>query len=800
MAVLGLPLVFAATGLGIGLFIERLLGARLPNSLLIPMGTCGAIVLSLGVYSLHLGVAPAVTLVLMLTVAGAVLARGGLRSRLNPGWPGLAGLAAYVLFVAPELLTGHWTWSGYNFLNDTATQFVLIAHLKAHGMASIGGLVPRSTTTEFVQTYLQTAYPLGAQAHLATLSGLLHTGPEVLYQGYLAALAGVTAVSLSTLAGRLLDARMAALGGLVGVSASLTYQFALQGSIKEMGTVATCTAALAIARHVVYQGIDVRGAVMAAVPLAALLDVFYSAAIPFVGAVALVAVVGAFLVRRRPPDRRMAGALLLAVVTTFALAAPSSASIATSFRAASSAFVSGTAPSLGQLARPLPLSQISGIWLSGDYRLPILAQPAGTLTAVLTALVFVLAVVGAVLGLRAREFGPAALLVAMGLVLAVVVPTVTPYAASKALAITSPAFAFDAFVGAAALFLAASRMRGVKRMLLRGGGLAAGACIAVSVLASDVIAYHHDNVAPTQRMLAIRQVAAHIGGRGPILWNEFEEYAKYFAIPAQINVPFETLTPRQVELVHPTSFYGQYFDLDLEQLSYLESFPVIVTRRSPSASRPPANFRLIYANRYYEAWARQPHPVILRHLASQLLYSAAEPVSCRQVSNLVSGTPRNSELIAAVSPFAARFDPRGARHPPGWPIDAIRPEALATLTPGSMEGTIPVLRSGRYRIWVQGDFPRPVTVQVDGRALAMLDGLDSVNQWSSAGVVRLTQGSHSVRVIRPGGRLGPGDGAPAYVGPVALIRDEPERLQRVSIAHWRSLCGRRLDWIELITA
>jgi hypothetical protein len=804
MAIAGLPIAFVATSLGIGLLIERLLRASLPNALLVPLGFCGSVVVSLAIYWTGSGDVAAVAVTVALTVAGAVVARGGLRSRLNPGWPGAAGLAAYLLFIAPELLTGHWTWSGYNFVNDTATQWLLTAYLKSHGTAAVGLMAPKSTATEFVRAYLATAYPLGSQAPLATLSGLLHTQPAVLYQGYISALAATTAISLSTLADRFLRPAVAALAGFLAVGAALTYQYALQGNIKELGTLATGATALAIARHVLREGIDVRGALLAAIPLAALLDTYYSAAVPFAGALAAAVVVIGFLSRRVRPNWRIAGSLAICLVTTVALAAPASASLATSFNVTRSGFSSAGAGSvgslgqLGQLVRPLPLSQVSGIWLSGDYRLPVMLQPQANLTVLLTVLVFGFAVLGALLALRGREIGPMALLIAMGLVIVVLRPRVSPYAAGKVLAIASPAFVFAALVGALGLATVPGRTTGLAKLARQTAGLLAALVIGVGVLASDALAYHHDNVAPTSRMLAIKQVGDHFAGRGLILWNEFEEYAKYFADRARVNVPFETLTPRQAQLIEPNSIYGSYFDLDQQRLPFVESFPIIVTRRSPSASRPPANYRIAYANSYYQAWVRQSQPVVLRHLSLQSLYSAAQPVSCSALRGLTAAAPPHSYLIAASYPYVSAFDPASVAHTAGWPPDLGHPDALAVHVPGEMEGSVSVRRAGRYRLWVEGNFPRQLTVSVDGKEVGRVVGVNSVNQWLSPGSLRLSSGLHSIRLVRGGGDLAPGDGGTAWIGPTAVIADQPERLLTVPLARQRSLCNRRLDWVELV--
>ena len=70
-----------------------------------------------------------------MAVAGLVFARDGLRARLNPGWAGAAGLAAYVLYMLPVIAYGHWTWSGYDFVNDSAFEMLLAQHIKGFGTA-----------------------------------------------------------------------------------------------------------------------------------------------------------------------------------------------------------------------------------------------------------------------------------------------------------------------------------------------------------------------------------------------------------------------------------------------------------------------------------------------------------------------------------------------------------------------------------------------------------------------------------------------------------------------------------------
>src|SRR5271155_5643892 len=181
MAVIGVLVVMWAICLGCGLALERVLRLRLDNALVLPLGLCVALVLIMPGYAAGAGDVLAVALLIAVTLAGLVFATDGVRTRLSPGWPGAAGLAAYVLYMLPVIAYGHWTWSGYDFVNDSAFEMLLASHIK--GFGTMLGNIPETSEREFLVQYLKSGYPLGTQALLGTLSGLTDTPVEVLYQG-----------------------------------------------------------------------------------------------------------------------------------------------------------------------------------------------------------------------------------------------------------------------------------------------------------------------------------------------------------------------------------------------------------------------------------------------------------------------------------------------------------------------------------------------------------------------------------------------------------------------------------------
>jgi hypothetical protein len=803
MAVIGLPVVMWASCLGCGLALERVLRVRLSNALLLPLGLCVSLVLTFPGYVAGVGDGLAIALLAAVALAGLVFARDGLRARLNPGWPGVAGLGIYVLYMLPVIAHGHWTWSGYGFVNDSAFEMLLADHAKSAG--TILGNIPASTGRQFLGTYLASGYPLGTQTLLGTFSGLTATPVEVLFQGFIAFLAGSGAMALATVPRKLLSARRAALVAFLAIAANLTYQYALQGGLKEIGLLATLCAAVALAREAISLERPYVGAVLVAVAAAAALSTYNAVAAPFLGALLLFIGLGVLLTHVRAGQardqpvallkgaRRWLGPLAGGLALTAVLAIPSLMSFQTFFnvaRAGQGATGVGSAQ-FGQLLRALPLSQLSGVWLAGEYRAPVVPEPAATLTLIATVAILVLLVPGILWAVRVREPGPLLLLGMVGLVLLIVYPRVSPYAKGKLLVIASPAVVLVALA-----VLASVRGRAAIPALVVAGALGA------AIVASDLLAYGYDRIAPTPRMEAIQQTGDHFRGEGLVLWNEFEEYAKYFARDARISVPFEAVTLQQVQLRSPTYFYGRYFDLDQELLSFVENYPIIVTRRSPAASRPPANYQLVYQNRYYLGWRRTSRPQVLRHLPEQSLYSPSGTVTCRALEPIIAGAPAGSDLVVATPPEFAWFEPLYSPDRSfGWGIVPGQAGAIIANTPGHASGLVTVAGNARYAVWVQGDFPRPVQVQVNGRTVGTVSEADTPGQWSKAASLYLTPGRQRMRIVKSAGHrhFGPGEWGVGIIGAVGLQREPAaERLRTVPTASWRTLCGGRADWVELV--
>ena len=229
----------------------------------------------------------------------------------------------------------------------------------------------------------------------------------------------------------------------------------------------------------------------------------------------------------------------------------------------------------------------------------------------------------------------------------------------------------------------------------------------------------------------------------------------------------------------------------------MTGFRGIIMRRSPVASRPPANFRLAYRNEYYELWLRDPSVRVREHLPLQSRDRAEVVPDCARVRALARSARPGDRLVGAARPRAARLSPVRVTVPPRWQISGDVKGSVTTAGPGAMRGTLNA--AGRQVVWVRASATRALTVYVDGRRVGQAKQINTPDQWIRVGTVDLRPGPHKIEVRRGGASWRPGDSAYGTLGPLVLAGAGRSRLVSVPPARAGELCGRPWDWVELVS-
>ena len=798
LAVLVFPLLLAALSLGAGLLVQRLAGMALPALLLAPLGF--AAIVGVSQVTTWSGVTAPLTPVVLVVVAvaGAVLGRrealARWRARRSGWWWGWsAGLAAYLAAAAPVILTGHVTFPGYLMDTTGAVQLLGAERLIAEGHSFE---IPNSGTGLVLNGFFGTGYPSGGHTAFAGVGKL--TGVELmwLYAPYLAALLGLTALSLAFLARRAgLERPAAAIAGFLAAVPALVYAYLLQGSIKEIALLPTLMllgALIVLARESAAAG--PRAMIPLGVVGAAGWGTIGFAFTPWLGlaALAILALGWSAL----PGDGRArvrtvaigAGAAGLALVL---LALPTVADLKTSLDQATNVTDANAAAVAdpGNLLRPLLKVQTLGVWLGSSHR----GDPEHlTQTYVLIGVMAVAIMLGLVWLLRRRNWALLAVVAVAAIVWLVLTPRATTWTAAKLLVLLSPVAVLAACVGAFGRL-------GLRRL----DGLLLGAAIALGVLASDAYLYHSTTMAPQQRFDELRQVGERFAGVGPTLTPDFDEYALYLLREMAPDGPGNSRKIQPWSSPQGDFFpYGVTVDVDGLDPRLVDRMQAIVVRRSAFKSRPPGDFALAWRGNDYEVWRHASDtPAAREHLA---LGEGAQPGGAASCRTLRALAVRGRESGARQLRFAPRTpnvapDMRRVR---GTPLVVAQPDgAVFFAGPGTVTVRVDVPRTGTYRLWTQGNVGRALTATIDGRAAGSVandsGGDGNVLRFDA---VPLAAGTHVLRIRRGGGGLAPGDAAFTNIRAIALepVADEGHPVDTLPLGGWRSLCGRQLDWVETV--
>jgi len=794
------PALVAAVAAGLGGGVAVVAGQRL-GALTLPAGFAALIALVTFGVEVQITGTVSVLLVLTLAIAGAIawLLRRRRRSGAEAtrvAYPRTTRYAAagagltYALAMAPLVGTGRSGVLGYTLNNDTAVHLSAIELLRRHGTA----LIPINLSSfDWVGTLTAGGYPLGSESPF--LLGRVLSGVDVLHLWVpLTALAAaMTSLVAFDLLRPYMAVPLAAIGGLVAASGYLPFSYLAQGGAKEVLIAFTVYASVALFVRGARDGLTWRRGIPVGVGLGAALANLGLGSLAWLGPTGLIA---AAALLWRPGAAESRRAVLLGIVSAAVvgvlLALPDLTVSAQFVRTSTRGLVDQN--QVGNLLGPVPVKEAFNVWFGSDYRYP---QPLDrTVTYALIVLSAVLAAAGVIHALVRRRFGvPLAVLAGIFGVI-IVTPRYAIYYDAKAYMALGPALAMATAVGVAAVFRTSIRNQGL--------ALAAGALLVGGALWSDFWVYRGVSNSPGQRFEELATIDHRFAGRGPILVNERDDFDKYLLRHVRPFDSWGSWTPErglvETATYNPRLVTGHTPDFDDYVLRFVERFPLLLERRRPGGSRPPANFRVIYETVHYRVWRRTgPAPRDHVGLGSRSVSGSAR-LDCRQpaVRAFLHSVRQHRRTMTVAVP------------PPG--LTVVVPALwtkFRTIAPGPAANLLvqlggsavfgPRVSAGRYALFLRGSYGVGDSVVVDGRTTgATSDELSLYDAWQPVGRVDLPAGPVDGHVIGLGRRSWyPGSRRANITGALAFQPlDAPTRLVRLTSGRERAMCGRRVDWIE----
>jgi hypothetical protein len=852
------PLALAAVGLGWGALVGWAAGEREMGVLTIPLGLAAALVVA-ALFTMFSFSAPAAAPVV---AGGGVvgLARAWRRVTLAPAAL-VAAVAVLLIYGAPVILSGQDTFLGYVRLDDTATWLGFIDQFFAHGR-SLSTLPSSTYQLLLNANLTQAGYPSGAFMLAGVGHWITGIDAAWIFQPYLAVCAAALALCCwDLLAPIVAGVWLRAFVAFIAAQSALLYGYAAWGGIKELTAAFVFALGIAVtARLIAAERPGPRASVPLAVAGGALIATLGPGVAVYMGPAGLV-LAAVVLWRSRhgialtagdvtAGRRRLAVSRLrrgvtrrcgpfVAIPLTALLAMPSWLTLSAYLRANSTFATASTtsvalstnhATAYGNLISALRAIQLSGIWIDSDFRgWP--SPPPSLINHLLIYWLFAGALFALGWTLWRRSLG-LALYVGVALASIAILSLLgsVPWVMGKSLSISSPAVLLAGMTGGAILF----NMQRVAAVI--AGVLLLGA-IAGGVLWSNYLQYHNVTLAPRARLSELQQIGTLVAGRGPTFVNEYEIYADRHFLRA--GAPIEPAEYRSLNLPTLGNAYltdPAWANIDSFGLATLGPYRSLVIRIGPTESRPPSIYGLkpVYSGRYYELWQQPARPTV-RVVAHEPLGDTLNDAYCGNASNVTPAYSPVCPIAPAAVPACAevRALASTASADGGYLLAYERPNPIVargsamqfsaadwysntadgTLTPtvagaSAVAHVVTGQAPGGYQLWLGGSFARGFTVSVDGHHIGEIaDALDPIGDYERIGSpITLAPGRHTITVTYPHANLSPGNADSEVatqdytaLSAIALAPSASRmRYVRVSPAHADSLCGRTLDWIEVV--
>jgi len=246
-------------------------------------------------------------------------------------------------------------------------------------------------------------------------------------------------------------------------------------------------------------------------------------------------------------------------------------------------------------------------------------------------------------------------------------------------------------------------------------------------------------------------------------------------------------------------------DTDEYDQNFLQTFPLIIRRRDPTASRPPSDYTLAGTTRWYEIWKRTGNPrAIAAHYPLKARPKERTAAFCRRVQDSVDKVGTGARIAYATPTEVVAMVALPQATPRFWGRVG---DDLHAGTPGELRQDFPIPNAGVYDIYMRGSVGRAVQISIDGKKVTSLRWRESYpGMFEPVTRMRLGVGTHKIAILRKGGNLLPGTGNDASgttttIGPVVFDPTfQHETVKTAPASRLRSVCrsSQRLDWIEVL--
>ena len=701
-------------------------------------------------------------------------------------------ILSYFLAGIPVLAIRDVSWPGWVQLDDTATFLAITNHVMSKGQG-----VP----TEIVSTYDRTiqvvlggsfygtydaatnatsfSYPVGSLIPLGVTGQISKIDLAWLYFPYLAFCIALTSVILFGLINKfLINKPIAILASITTASASTLYAYALWGGIKEVALVP-----LLIYSTVNLSKISRANLIPIVLSGLAIFSVGGTSGLGFI--LCLLGFVFVFKLiekNRARFSKRLIPISVLAGIVVILLARPAVSLF--------NKYLIPEMPDSGNLARPLSLWQLMGIWPSGDFRNDIYWQPWSYIG------LFVIALV-ALFGLWKAIFSENQLY-AIGLLATLTIVIYSTlfsgiWLTGKAIAVASPFFLLVTFYGIQKLS-EHKKFQVISSILLIS--------VVAGVGTANYLGYRHTWLAPSEKIKELQLIGKEFSGQGPALMTDYAVLASRYFLRELDAESASELRVNLIPMKDGTELKkGFSADIGLFDNKEISKYQLLVLKHTATGSRPLFNYDLAYEGKFYDVWRKsRSSNERISSISLGNNYLPGEVLSCKAVKERVKNS--QGKVYAAVRGQNQVISLDGGQLPKGWKSDEGNFGAVVTNGSGYLQAVVEAPVTAEYEWFIGGSYPGKIRIFLDRKEIFTGKGFFEGNKFLGNYLFtsEVSAGKHLIEIRYSNPLLQPGAGVTEALGPLYLASETAADAKIISAGQedLQKLCNKNLDWLAWV--